>query len=110
MSHEMERFLFKIHYPRSPILIPYKVKFDSAFMYNGRPIQSFTKLSRFGYIYIFQDPMIRVEEESTILRDVASSMKDVEYCEDRKESPGVFAIISDLDRNPSDIYEQYKSR
>ena len=54
--------------------------------------------------------MMRAEEESTILRDAASSLKDMEYFEDRKESPGVFAIISDLDRNPSGIYEQYKSR
>ena len=34
----------------------------------------------------------------------------MEYFEDRKESLGVFAIISDLDRSPSEIYEQYKSR
>ncbi|MEM0135885.1 MAG: IS1634 family transposase, partial [Thermoplasmatales archaeon] len=34
----------------------------------------------------------------------------MEYFEDKKRSLGVFAIISDLDQNPSDIYEQYKSR
>ena len=104
----------KMHYivplRRNSTLVPYKVKFDSAFMYNGRPVQSTRKSSRYGYIYIFQDPMMRAEEESTILRYVASSMKDMEYFEDRKEGLGVFAIISDLDRNPSEIYEQYKSR
>ena len=36
---------------------------------------------------------MRAEEESTILRDAASSMKDMEYFVDEKESPGVFAII-----------------
>ena len=34
----------------------------------------------------------------------------MEYFEDKKNRLGVFAIISDLDRNPSEIYEQYKSR
>ena len=53
--------------------------------------------------------MMRVEEESPILRDVASSEKDMEYFEDKKNRLGVFAIISDLDLNPSEIYEQYKS-
>ena len=60
--------------------------------------------------YIFQGPMMRAEEESSILRAVASSEKDMEYFEDRKSRLGVFAIISDLDWNPSEIYGQYKSR
>ena len=34
----------------------------------------------------------------------------MEYFEDRKNRLGVFAIISDLDRNPSEIYGQYMSR
>ena len=34
----------------------------------------------------------------------------MEYFEEKKRRLGVFAIISDLDRSPSDIYEQYKSR
>ena len=42
--------------------------------------------------------MMRAEEESSILRDVASSEKDMEYFEDRKNRLDVFAIISDLDR------------
>ena len=95
---------------RNSILFPDNVKFDSAFMYNERPIQSSRRSSRLGYVYMFQDPIMRAEEESSILSDVASSRKDMEYFEDKKNSLGVFAIISDLDRSPSEIYEQYKSR
>ena len=104
----------KMHYlvplRRNSTLIPDKVKFDSAFIYNGRPIQAARKSSRTGYIYMFQDPMMRAEEESSILRDVASSKKDMEYFEEKKRHLGIFAIISDLDRKSSEIYEQYKSR
>ncbi len=104
----------KMHYlvplRRNSTLVPDKVRFDSAFVYNGRPIQASRKSSRIGYIYMFQDPMMRAEEESSILRDVASSKKDMEYFDEKKHRLGVFAIISDLDRNHSDIYEQYKSR
>jgi transposase len=95
---------------RNSTLVPDKVKFDSAFIYNGRPIRASRKASRIGYVYMFQDPMMRAEEETSILRDVASSEKDMEYFEDKKNRLGVFAIISDLDRKPSEIYEQYKSR
>ena len=73
-------------------------------MYNRRPIQSSRRSSRLGYVYIFQDPMMRAEVESSILKDVASSRKDLEYLEYRNNRLGVFAIISDLDRNPSEIY------
>ena len=104
----------KMHYVvplrRNSSIVPDRVKFGSAFMYNGRPIQAARKSSRIGYIYMFQDPMMRAEEESSILRDVASSKKDMEYFEERKKSLGTFAMVSDLDRKPSEIYEQYKSR
>jgi len=95
---------------RNSTPVPLNVKFDSAFMCNGRPIKSWRKASRLGYVYIFQDPLMRAEEESSILRDVASSEMDMDYLEDRKNRLGVFAIISDMDRNPSEIYEQYRSR
>ena len=104
----------KMHYivplRRNSTMVPDKVKFDSAFMYNGRPIQASRRSSRIGYIYMFQDPMMRAEEESSILRDVALSGRDMEYFEGKKRRLGTFAIASDMDRNPSDIYEQYKSR
>ena len=57
----------KMHYivplRRNSSLVPDRVKFDSAFMYNGRPIQSSRRSSRLGYVYMFQDPMMRAEEE-----------------------------------------------
>uniref|UniRef100_UPI0023F53B54 transposase n=1 Tax=Ferroplasma acidiphilum TaxID=74969 RepID=UPI0023F53B54 len=109
-----EMRMLKMHYivplRRNSTMVPEKVKFDSAFMYNGRPIQACRKSSRMGYIYIFQDPMMRAEEESSILRDVASSIKDMDYFHDRKKYLGIFAIISDMDQKPYEIYEQYKSR
>ena len=95
---------------RNSTMVPDRVKFNSAFVYHGKPMQASRISSRIAYIYMFQDPMMRAEEESSILRDVASSQKDMEYFEEKKRRLRVFAIISDPDRNPSDIYGQYKSR
>ncbi|EQD35527.1 transposase (IS4) [mine drainage metagenome] len=79
----------KIHYivplRRNSTLVSGKIHFSSAFIYNGRPIQASRRSSRLGYIYTFQDPMMRAEEESSILRDVASSQKTMEYFLDRKD-------------------------
>ncbi len=97
----------KMHYlvplRRNSILVPNKVRFDSAFMYNNRPIKTSVKSSRLGYIYMFQDPVMRAEEESSILRDIASSKKDMEYFDESKNRLGVFAIISEVDINPYEI-------
>ncbi len=83
----------KMHYifpqRRNSTLISYKVKLDSAFIYNGSPIKSTGKSSRSRYIYIFQDPRMSAKEKSTILRDVAFSIKDMEYFEDRN-GPSMF--------------------
>lgn len=53
--------------------------------------------------------MKRAKGKSLILSDVASFENDMEYFEDGKSCLGVFAIISDLDLNPSKKYKQYKS-
>ncbi|MEM3844741.1 MAG: hypothetical protein QXU98_03455 [Candidatus Parvarchaeota archaeon] len=91
-------------------MVPDRVKFDTAFAYNGRSIQFFKRSSRIGYIYIFQDPIMMAEEESSILIDVDSSEKDMKYFEEKKRCLDVFAVVSDLDQNPFNIYEQYKLR
>ena len=49
----------KMHYivplRRNSTLVSDKVKFDSAFIYNGIPIRASRKASRIGYVYIFHD-------------------------------------------------------
>ncbi|MEM3431451.1 MAG: hypothetical protein QW783_02820, partial [Candidatus Micrarchaeia archaeon] len=47
-------------------MVPGKVKFNTVFIYNGRPIHFFKRSSRIGYIYIFQDPMVRAEKKSSV--------------------------------------------
>ncbi|MEM3191302.1 MAG: transposase [Candidatus Parvarchaeota archaeon] len=104
----------KMHYivplRRNSTIVRKKRIFDSAFMYNKRAIQASMRSSRLGYVYTFQDPLMRAEEESTILRDVASSRRDMEYFNDRRETLETFSIVSDLDQKPEKIYNQYKSR
>ena len=37
---------------RNSNMVPDRVKFNSAFIYNGRPVQSFRRSSRIGYICV----------------------------------------------------------
>lgn len=53
---------------------------------------------------------MKAEDESSILRGIAPFKKYTEYVENKKNSLGFFAIISNLDLNPSELYVQYESR
>ncbi len=52
-----EMRMLKMHYivplRRNSTMVPENVKFDSAFIYNERPIQAARKSSRMGFIYMF---------------------------------------------------------
>ena len=104
----------KMHYivplRRNSTMVTGKIRFDAAFLYNERAIQSSKRSTRLGHVYTFQDPLMKAEEESSILREVASSRRDMEYFKDKKDGLGTFSIISDLDQEPGKIYNQYKSR
>ena len=104
----------KMHYivplRRNSTIVTKNIKFDGAFLYNERAIQSSKRSTRLGHVYTFQDPLMKAEEESSILREVVSSRRDMEYFDDKKDGLGTFSIISDLDQEPEKIYNQYKSR
>ena len=55
----------KMHYivplRRDSTMVPHNVKFISTFMYSGGLTQSFKRSFRIGYIYMFQDPIMRAE-------------------------------------------------
>ena len=115
MLFECDRVLnMKIHYivplRRNITLVPYRMKFASGFMCNGGQIQPPRRSLRLGYEYIFQEPMMRVEEESSILKNLASSENNIEYFEDMKNLLSVFTIIFDANQDPFEICGQYKSR
>ncbi len=58
IGRDMRRM--KMHYivplRRNSTLIPDRVKFASALIHNGRPIQAPRRSSRLGYVYMFHDP------------------------------------------------------
>ena len=104
----------RIHYivplKRNSTMIPLRIAYTKAFMYEKRPIRASRKRVRLGFLYSYEDPQLRAEEETTLLKDIAEGRNPIESFEDEKKPLGRFSILSDLDRDPSDIYEQYKSR
>ncbi len=104
----------KIHYivplRSNSSIVPRRVAFTDAFLYERRPIRASKKRVRLGYLYTYEDPHLRAEQEASLLSHVAEGRTKMEDFDQGRKSLGVFSIISDLDRDPREVYEQYKSR
>jgi hypothetical protein len=104
----------KIHYivplKKNSKLLPRRFKTTGALVYRERGVGYFKKKNRYGFLYIYDDPAIRAEEENTLLRRVKEGKLALGDYQLRKKQAGVFGIVSDLDLAAEEIYEQYKQR
>jgi transposase len=105
----------KIHYiaalKKNSRLLPSKVKMTGAFSYRKRSI-AFYKISKkpYGFLYLFEDPHLRGEEENFLLGKVAEGLLSMDKYRLERRLAGVIGIVSDLDTLAQVVYEQYKGR
>lgn len=104
-----------IHYvaalKKNATLLPSKVKMAGAFGYRKRNV-AFCKHGKkpYGFLYLFEDPQLRGEEENLLLSKVAEGVISMDDYRMQRRLAGVIGIVSDLDVDPQSVYEQYKSR
>lgn len=63
-----------------------------------------------GICYIFEDPMLKAEQEQALHRRKAEGKITKEEYDEQMERAGIIAFLSDLDEDGSVIYELYKER
>jgi hypothetical protein len=104
----------KIHYmvplKKNATLLPKYFKMEGALVYRKRAVAYCKKKNRYGFLYLYEDPSLRAEEENTLLRKVKEGMLSLVDYREQKRLAGVFAIVSDLDSSAEVVYEQYKQR
>ncbi len=86
------------------------IRWKDPFLYRERPIRWCTKKTKYGRLYIFEDPVLRGEQDAALLRKLEKSEIDRNTYEEKKQLAGIIGIISDLDKNGIDIYDLYKGR
>ena len=86
------------------------LRWKTAFTYRKRSIRWSRKLCDLGYVYFFEDPKIKGDEENALLKKVVKGDLSMKDFEEMRKTAGVFGVISDLFMEGKDIYEQYKSR
>lgn len=86
------------------------VRWKGPFIYRNRHILWSKKVCDLGYVYFFDDPKIRGEQETALLKSVKKDKITLEEYQQKKKFAGIVGIISDLDKKGIEIYDLYKSR
>ncbi len=86
------------------------VRWKRPFLYQDRNILWGRKKSDLGYVYFFNDPEVKGEQESTLLGHVRNDKITLDRFEKKKQVAGMIGIISDLDKDGIDIFDLYKGR
>lgn len=104
----------KIHFivplKKNSKLLPKRFDTAGALVYRERGVGFFKKKNRYGFLYLYDDPVIRSEEENALLRRVKEGKLALRDYKAQKKQAGMFGIMSDLDLPAEEIYEQYKQR
>lgn len=93
-------------------LLPAFAKMTGTFEYGKKRTVAFCKRSKkpYGFLYLFEDPQLRGEEEGFLLGQVNRGELTMEGYRLERRMAGVFGILSDLDVEAQVVYEQYKAR
>lgn len=83
---------------------------QDAFIYRDRGIRWARRHTEQGTLYLFDDPLVRGEQEETLLRRQAKGTLTAGEYEAEKEQAGIIPLLSDLDESGEVIYDLYKGR
>ena len=86
------------------------MRWKKPFEYRKRWIRWGRKTCDLGYVYFFEDPQIKADEEKGLLKKVEKGQLSMVEFEAKRKVAGVISIISDIDRDGKEIYDQYKGR
>jgi hypothetical protein len=80
------------------------------FLYRDRGIRWARRHTDLGTVYLFDDPLVRGEQEKTLLRRQAKGeITEAEYEQEKKQA-GIIPLLSDLDEPGDVVYDLYKGR
>jgi transposase len=105
-----------IHYivplKKNSTLLPAFARMTGTFEYSKKRMVAFCKRSKkpYGFLYLFEDPKLRGEEEEFLLGQVNKGELSMDNYRLERRMAGVFGILSDLDVEAHVVYEQYKAR
>ncbi|EQD29094.1 transposase [mine drainage metagenome] len=91
-------------------IIDYSMKLDKSFIYRDRGINSGKKQVDGKFVYMYEDTMMRVDEETNLIKKIREGTKTQKDLEEERPGLGKFSILSNMDDDPENVYGMYKMR
>ena len=90
-------------------LIDYPLVVEKSFSFNGRRINASRKKTGEGFLYMFEDTILRYEQESSFISRITEGGKQSHLMRRRGEF-GKIPVLSNLDLDPEELYKMWKTR
>ncbi len=108
MKEKEMRFILPLR--RNFRVIDYDMELKESFIYRKRGINWGKKVVGDNLLYLYEDVMLRGEEESTFIEMIEEGKKSRRELARERERFGKIAILSNIDSDGKDIYLLYKQR
>ncbi len=112
-SYDMPKrkgIFFIVAIKRNFKIIDYSMKLGKSFIYRDRGINSGKKQIEGKFLYMYEDAMMRAEEETNLIKKIQGGTKTQKDLEDERPRLGKFSVLSNMDDDPEIIYGMYKMR
>jgi len=86
------------------------LRWKGAFLYRKRPLRWGRKKCDLGYVYFYEDPKVKGEQESRLLKQLEQGTITMEAYEKKQKVAGLIGFLSNLDKPGPEIYDLYKGR
>jgi transposase len=86
------------------------MRWKEPFLYRDRPLRWGIKRTDYGTLYVFEDPVLRGEEEQALLRKVEANKMTIDMFEEKRKLAGVICLVSDMNKSAIDMFDLYKGR
>ena len=90
--------------------IDYSLKVEKSFSFNGRGINAFRKETDEGYLYMFEDTMLRYKQESYFISRITEGREKQSSLMKRRREFRKIPVMSSLDLDPEEQYKMWKAR
>ena len=92
------------------LLADYSLEVEKSFSFNGRGINVSRKNTEQGFLYMFEDTMLRYEQESSFISRITEGKEKQSSLMKRRQEFGKIPVLSSLDLDPEEIYGMWKTR
>lgn len=88
----------------------YSLAIEMSFPFNGRGINASKKRVDHGFLYMFEDTMLRSDQESSFISKISEGKEKQSSLISMRERFGKIPVLSSLDLDPFEIYGMWKTR